>query len=70
MREVDIISLIKTVNYGMRFIMIKCSLCEQTFDENDPVIELRKSRHEDHHDQSKPHGSYNQTWGNVEWSQI
>jgi len=50
--------------------MIKCSLCEQTFDENDPVIELRKARHEDRHDQTKPHGSYNQTWGTVEWLQI
>lgn len=26
--------------------MIKCSLCDQCFDENDPLIETRKSRHE------------------------
>jgi len=45
-----------------------CNLCEQSFDSDDTVLELRKKRHEDHHDQTKSHGSYNQTWGKVNWS--
>jgi len=58
--------------------LIKCSLCEQEFDENDPLIEQRKKRHEigrhTHHtvvnqrDGStsvKPMGNFN--YGKVVW---
>ena len=61
--------------------MIKCSLCPQTFDENDEYIELRKSRHElgmHSHNRviinerdgspSKPMG--NHTYGEVTWKQV
>jgi hypothetical protein len=47
--------------------MIECSLCPQTFDEEDELIDIIIGRHEDHHDQSKPKGSMNQTFGKVEW---
>jgi len=50
--------------------MIKCSLCLQTFEEDDPLINHRKSAHENHHDPTTVHGSYNQTWGKVEWIKI
>lgn len=50
--------------------MIKCSLCPQTFKDNDLLLEERKQRHEDHHNQEKEHGSENQTWGKVEWFEI
>ena len=58
---------------------IKCNLCEQEFDDNDPLIEQRKKRHElgrhTHHTVisqrdgsvcSKPMG--NLTYGKVEWT--
>jgi hypothetical protein len=61
--------------------MIKCSLCNQTFDETDPLIEIMKSRHElGMHSRnrtifserdgspSKPMG--NHTYGFVTWSKI
>ncbi len=51
-------------------IVIKCSLCEQTFDENDPLLPHRKSAHENHHDPNTPSGSRNQTWGIVEWIKV
>lgn len=46
---------------------IKCSLCDQEFMKYDSQIKQRKARHERKHDQTKPHGSKNQTWGKVEW---
>ena len=61
--------------------MIKCSLCDQTFDENDELIETRKSRHETgmhskdrviHSERdgssSKPMGNHN--YGSVTWEKI
>jgi len=27
-------------------VLIKCNLCDQTFDNDDPLIDIRKSRHE------------------------
>lgn len=44
-----------------------CSLCEQSFDSDDTVLELRKKRHEDHHDQTNAHGSNNIAFGKVDW---
>lgn len=61
--------------------MIKCSLCDQTFDENDDLIETRKSRHETgmhskdrviHSERdgssSKPMGNHN--YGSVTWEKV
>ena len=47
---------------------VVCSLCGQEFKLNDPTLERRKERHEDHHDETKAHGSKNQTWGKVDWA--
>jgi len=49
---------------------IRCSLCIQEFDANDPLIDIRKARHERRHDPTEVHGSYNQTWGKVVWLAI
>jgi len=58
-------------------LIIKCNLCEQEFDDNDPLIEQRKKRHElgrhTHHtviserdgSKSKPMGNFN--YGKVVW---
>lgn len=51
-------------------MIVKCSLCDQLFDETDLLINKRKKRHEDHHNLTKIHGSYNQTWGKVEWLKV
>lgn len=45
-----------------------CNLCGQSFQLKDRLLSVRKKRHEDHHDPTKPHGSDNQTWGKVTWS--
>ena len=57
--------------------MIKCSLCPQTFDETDPLIEIRKARHEQGRhtkhtviserdgSRSKPIGNF--IYGKVHW---
>ncbi len=61
--------------------MIKCSLCNQSFDEGDPLIETMKSRHElgmhstnrviySERDgsPSKPMGNHN--YGYVQWIHV
>jgi hypothetical protein len=61
--------------------MIKCSLCDQSFDEGDPLIEIMKERHtlgmhstnrviysERDGSPSKPMG--NHIYGHVEWVKI
>ncbi len=49
---------------------IKCSLCDQEFYKYDPQIKERKKAHVRKHDPTKPHGSYNQTWGEVHWEDV
>jgi len=58
--------------------LIKCSLCDQTFNDNDPLIDIRKSRHElGRHTKhvvyserdgtkSKPMGNF--TYGKITWN--
>ena len=61
-------------------VLIKCSLCVQTFDNNDPLIDIIKSRHElGRHTKhivyserdgtkSKPMGNF--VYGKVVWIKI
>lgn len=50
-------------------IMIKCNLCDMPFDENDDLIEERKTRHEEFHSHCKAQ-KRNTVEGKVEWIQI
>ncbi len=50
--------------------MIRCSLCDQEFDENDSLIKIRKEKHQHWHDFSTylSRGSKNTVFGKVVWT--
>ena len=48
--------------------MIKCSICDQTFDENDPLIEARQLQHKLFHTPTKR--KRNTTMGYVKWIKV
>ncbi len=43
--------------------MVKCSLCDQTFDDNDLLVEVQKKRHGEKHLRS----GWNNIIGKVKW---
>lgn len=53
--------------------MISCSLCDQEFDERDPLINVRKQKHEEKHTRGwnykgRSNGGGNNTVGKVVWN--
>ena len=47
--------------------LIQCTLCEQQFDEDDDLLEVRKARHREFH---KPRTSKNIILGDAEFIKI